>query len=274
MNVLHTLILAVLQGVTEFLPISSSGHLVLLQNVLGLNDIPIFYDLLLHLGTTIAIIIVYYETIGEIIRDLFIWLFLKRKNGKKTFYSKGNIKLFFYIILATAVTGILGILFKKNLESFFYKPRYIPLFLFITGAVLLFTRFIARGEKEIENVNICYPAVIGFTQAFAILPGISRSGTTIAAGLFMGARRKFSAAFSFLLSIPSIFGASLYEFISAFRTSTYTLDLGNVLVAFIVSMITGYVALKTLINFLSKGKLYIFSIYCFTISILGLFLIK
>lgn len=263
MTIKSALILAALQGFTEFIPISSSGHLIVLQNFLKLKDVPILFDLILHLGTVLATIIVYHKIIGNILFDLFLWI----KEGK---VDRGNVKLFFYILISTFITGILGYAFKDFLKDFFYQPDIVPLFLILTGIILLTTRFVHTGKKEISQINIIYPVVIGGTQAFSMLPGISRSGSTISAGLFMGSSRGFSGIYSFLVSIPSIFGASLFEFLSTRPQLHGYMGSGLYFLAFFTSFITGYGALRLLLRFLTRGKLYIFSIYCFLAGIAGL----
>lgn len=273
MTPINTFILAVLQGLTEFLPVSSSGHLVIIQNFLGLKNIPVLFDLILHLGTVSAVIIVYYKIIRDILKDLFLWAG-KGKKEKQTVTSRGNVKLFFYIFLSTVVTGIIGMVFKDIIKSFFYKPGFVPLFLFITGIILLTTKFLSVRNREIGQIKVDYPVVIGGIQAIAMLPGISRSGSTIAAGLFLGASRRFAGMYSFLLAVPSIFGASLFEFISTRNITLSSLDLGTISIAFTISFLTGYGSLKLLIRFLTKGKLYLFSFYCFAAGILGLIFIK
>jgi undecaprenyl-diphosphatase len=273
MKLIDALILAVLQGITEFFPISSSGHLVLIQYALGQRDVPILYDLILHLGTTIAVILVYRNVIGEILRDFIMWV-VKGKREKRDINERGSLRLLLYISISVCVTGVLGVLSKSILESFYYRPQYVPLFLTFTGMILLITYFIQGGEKGIESIPFIYPIVIGAAQAFAILPGVSRSGTTIAAGLFMGAQRSFAAIFSFLIAIPSVFGASLYEYLKSYETLSMMIDYRYLLLAFAVSLLTGYAALHLLIRFVMKGKIYLFSFYCFAVSIASIFLIK
>jgi len=268
-----TLILALLQGVTEFFPISSSGHLVLIQHMLGLKDVPILYDLILHLGTTVAVILVYYRSIGEILWDFLRWM-IKGKVERKETYESGNVKLLLYILISVAVTGIMGTLFKDMLSSFFYRPRFALLFLAVTGVILLMTVFIKGGEKDIKTVSVPFPLIIGAAQAFAILPGISRSGATIATGLFLGTQRAFAALFSFLLAIPSVFGASLFEFITIHDHAGMGMNHGILITAFMVSLIAGFFSLKLLIRFVMGGKIYLFSFYCFAVSIAGAFILQ
>ncbi len=270
MNTLQVSALAVLQGITEFFPISSSGHLVLMQHFLRLRDVPVFFDLVLHLGTTAAVIAVYYRFIGEILYDLIIWPF-SGKEKRKTISEKGTARLFFYIALSTGITGILGILFKDFLTSFFYRPGIVPVFLFCTGVILLGTRFLQKGEVDIRTMRTGHAAVIGTVQALAMLPGISRSGTTISAGLYLGMTREFSGAFSFLLSIPSVLGASLFEYFQSGASGT---DFSLLLLGFGLSFATGFIALKLLLAFLRRGSLYIFSYYCFAAAVTAFIVMK
>ena len=174
MNALQVAALAVLQGITEFLPISSSGHLVLMQYFFRLREIPVFFDLVLHLGTTAAVVAVYYRFIKEILHDLVIWPFSEKR---KDISEKGTVRLFLYLILATGITGGLGMLFKDFLTSFFYRPDVIPVFLFVTGGILLSTRFVHKGDFDIRSMRIEHAVVVGVVQALAMLPGISRSGS-------------------------------------------------------------------------------------------------
>jgi undecaprenyl-diphosphatase len=273
MNLTDTLVLALLQGVTEFFPVSSSGHLVLLQYFLGLRDVPILFDLVLHLGTAAAIVIVYAGTIGEIVRDFFLWIMRGRGHSGGN-AQWGNVKLVLFLAASVVVTGGLGLAFKDTLSSFYYRPPLVPLFLTITGMVLLLTAFVRYGDRDIHAVGIPFPLVVGAVQACAILPGISRSGTTIAAGLFLGARGAFASSYSFFLSIPSILGASLYEYLAT-RGGGGGMDMDFLMLAagFAVSLFAGYASLRLLIRFVMRGKIYVFSFYCFALSIAGVLLI-
>ncbi len=272
MTITNAMFLAVLQGVTEFLPISSSGHLVLLQNIMNMRDVPILFDLILHLGTVSATIILYRKIIGSILADMFL-VIISDKKERKTIYQRGNIKLLYHIALSTLITAVLAYGFKDILRSFFYQPDFIPFFFIVTGIVLLITKFVTEGEKGISQTRILFPSVVGFTQAVSMLPGISRSGSTIAAGLFLGGTREFSGTYSFLLSIPSVFGASLFEFALSRHTIQGFTSSRIYIFAFVLSFLTGFAALKILLKFLGKGKLYFFSVYCFSAGI-AWFIIK
>jgi len=266
MTIKDAFLLAALQGITEFLPISSSGHLVLAQNLLGFKDVPVLFDLILHLGTMIATIIVYYKIIWNILKDLYLFIF-ERSNKKNAILERGNLKLLLYIIISTIITGILGYLFKDALKSIFLKPSLVSIFLILTGLLLFITRFIKSGESDIKDLSFYHPVIIGIVQAVSIIPGISRSGSTISTGIFLGFKRDFSGMYSFLISIPSIFGASILEFINVHNELSNYLNIKIVITAFFVSLVVGYVSLLLLLRFLRQGKLYVFSFYCFAIGI-------
>jgi undecaprenyl-diphosphatase len=270
MGITDVVILSVIQGITEFLPISSSGHLVLAQTYLGLKEVPVLFDLILHLGTACATGIVYYRLIGDIFRDLTLWI---RSSGDKRrdVLSRGNVKLAAYLAISLLCTAILGILFKDTVKSFFHRPFSVSFFLAITGVILIITRFVQSGERHIGDLSIHAPFIVGGVQALAMLPGISRSGATISAGLYLGMERSFAGSYSFLLSIPSILGASIVEVLQATDSLT-GIFVGKSpvllsLTGFFLSLLTGYIALRFLISFLKRGTLYIYGYYCFALAV-------
>jgi len=273
MGFVDVAILSVIQGVTEFLPISSSGHLVLAQTFLGMGEVPVLFDLVLHLGTLGATVLVYYRLIGAIMKDTWLWLFRSGK-ARREVYRRGNVKMAGYIILSTAVTGVIGMVLRNTIEGFFFKPLFVSFFLLLTGVVLFATRFITVGEKSIGDTGPIVPVAIGFAQAAAMLPGVSRSGLTIATGLYLGMIRPLAGSYSFLLSIPSILGASIVEFATS-KESLYALAVGQEtqsilmlgIAGFLLSLITGYGALRVLLSFIKRGKLHLFSYYCITVAL-------
>lgn len=273
MNYINAFYLAVLQGLTEFLPVSSSGHLVILQNILGIKNVPVIFDLILHLGTTTAIIIFYRKEIYYILRDLYEYsINIFNYNNRELIKKRGNLKLLLYIIISTFITGIIGILFADKITSFFNKPKSVSIFLLITSIILFATKTVKNNDKKIIKINYSLPIIVGFAQSFAMLPGISRSGSTISASLYLGVNREDAGRFSFLISIPSILGASLFEYITS-SNEISDINTKIVIFAFIISFIVGLFALKLLVMFLKKGKLYIFAIYCAIAGILSLIFI-
>ena len=270
-------ILSVLQGITEFLPISSSGHLVLAQTFLGLSEVPVLFDLVLHLGTACATVLVYYRLIGDIFRDLGLCL-VRDKGQRREVLKRGNVRLAGYIAVSTLCTAIIGLLLKDTIKSFFHKPISVSFFLFITGIILLVTRFVKNREKQIGTLSIYDSFIVGGAQAFAMLPGISRSGVTISTGLYLGMERSFAGSYSFLLSIPSILGASIVEVVLSGNTlraiSGEQSALALSITGFFLSLITGYFALRLLLSFLRKGKLHTYAYYCFSLAVISGVFIK
>jgi len=251
----------VVQGLTEFLPVSSSGHLVFFQSLLGLKEPPIFFDVMLHLGTLLAVVIYFGTDIRKIIEGIGSTLRKKEENRE-------GAKLFLWIILATIPTGLMGILFKDWFESFFSKPKLVGGMLLITGLVLWLTRFAKKEGKLLRRMRWFEAILIGIAQGVAIIPGISRSGATISMGLFCGLDRELSGKFSFLLSIPAILGATLLEYKKIGTVS----DLGTVLIGTAVAFGVGILALTFLMKIIKIGKLYNFSYYCCGMGILMIIL--
>ena len=249
------------QGLTEFLPVSSSGHLVFFQSLLGLKEPPIFFDVMLHLGTLLAVVIYFGTDIRKIIEGIGSTLRKKEENRE-------GAKLFLWIILATIPTGLMGILFKDWFESFFSKPKLVGGMLLITGLVLWLTRFAKKEGKLLRRMRWFEAILIGIAQGVAIIPGISRSGATISTGLFCGLDRELSGKFSFLLSIPAILGATLLEYKKIGTVS----DLGTVLIGTAVAFGVGILALTFLMKIIKIGKLYNFSYYCCGMGILMIIL--
>jgi len=274
MNYLNAFYLASIQGLTEFLPVSSSGHLVILQNILKVKNVPVMFDLVLHLGTTTAIIIFYRKEIYYIFKDLIQYCVnINDSDVKNEIIKRGNLKLLLYIVIATVITGIVGFIFADKITSFFYRPKSVSIFLLTTAVILIITKFIKNKSNKISEMNYSAPIIIGLAQSFAMLPGISRSGSTISAAIYIGVEKEDAGRFSFLISIPSILGASLFEYIRTSSEITTVVKSNIYIYSFIVSFIIGFLALKLLVAFLKKGKLYIFGIYCLIAGILSIIFI-
>jgi undecaprenyl-diphosphatase len=220
-------------------------------------------------------VLVYHRLLGDICKDIFMWTFAGREK-RRAIYSRGNVKLAAYVLLSTAVTGLLGLLFRDLIKAFFQRPLAASFFLCLTGIVLMVTKFVSVKGEEIENIKIGTPLFIGGSQALAMLPGISRSGITISTGLYLGMSRQLAGSYSFILSIPSILGASAVEFISS-AGAMQELFGGQgtmkpslfIMSGFLISLLTGYVSLRLLLSFLRRGRLYLFSYYCFPVAVLS-----
>ncbi len=253
------IILAVVQGITEFLPISSSGHLALLGQFFGIQEI---FDLAvyLHLGTLLSIITVFYRPIGRMIRGVLKGRIVIDRRVKIT---DRYLRVFLLLILGSIPAALAGFLLKNTVEQSFGSPAVIGAGLLITGIVLLATKF-ARN-RELPN-RWRRALVIGVFQALAIFPGISRSGMTISAGLFQGMDPAEVFEFSFLLAIPAMLGANLTEF----KNITASIDFASIVVGVTVSYAVGVGALLGLKKLLIRKSFYLFSIYCLLAGMLVL----
>jgi len=229
---------------------------------MGLKEPPIFFDVMLHLGTLLAVVVYFWTDIWKIAQGLGAVLKRKHKNLPQ-------VKLFLLIILASIPTGLMGILFKDWFESFFSKPKWVGGMLLITGGVLWLTRWAKKEGKPLGQMRWFDAILIGIAQGAAIIPGISRSGATISTGLFCGLDRELSGKFSFLLSIPAILGATLLEF----RKIDMASGLGTVLIGTVVAFGVGILALTFLMKIIKMGRIFNFSYYCCGMGILMIILL-
>jgi undecaprenyl-diphosphatase len=269
MSLLQALILGLLQGLTEFLPVSSSGHLVLGQYLLNVqNPNMLSFDVFVHFGTLISVCIIFQKDIVEIIRSLYHAL---RTNMLRSAYQTNeHIRLGLAILIGTIPAGVIGVLFHDQVAEAFRDPKLVAVDLIVTGLILFLTRF-ARGVEH-KRLGMVSGFIVGLAQAVAILPGISRSGSTISAGLFLRLSPAVAARFSFLLSIPVIAGAALLES----RTIVHQgmeMGFGPFLVGTIAAAVAGYFAIKLLLRIVERGRFSWFAFYCFTVGIVGIIFI-
>lgn len=262
--------MGVIQGLTEFLPVSSSGHLVIFQHLFNLKEPEVLFDVGVHMGTLVAVIVFFRKELYSIMASIF--RFLKGILNQKVSFSDAaqdtDIKLALLIIAGTIPTGILGFYFHRIADRIFSSVVLVGLMLVVTGLLLLFTARIKNNDKHIERVSVKDALIIGLMQGISIIPGISRSGSTIAVGLFKGLERETSARFSFLLSIPAIIGAGILEFKDI---STHpSAQLVTMLIGAAASCLVGYAALGSLVYIVKKGRLHFFAPYCFIAGIIAL----
>ncbi len=265
--ILKSIILGVLQGLTEFLPISSSGHLMLVKDFIGFKSPGILFEVFLHFATLIAIFIVFAKRIWKILKSVFTARI--RIEGKHWVVKDENLALFFYLLWASIPSAIVGLLLKSSIEKFFSNTLFISIMLLVTGSILFSTRFI-KIQKRSEH-NGLSATLIGVAQAFAIIPGISRSGATISAGLWAGLSKEASVEFSFILVIPAILGAMILEL----KELSLTIHQGLIsiyIVGALTAFITGLCALLFLLRIIKKGKLHYFSYYCWLVGVITLIL--
>ncbi|SFS63334.1 undecaprenyl-diphosphate phosphatase [Marininema halotolerans] len=253
MDWLQALILGIVQGLTEFLPVSSTGHLYLGRHLFGLDEAGLFLDTLLHLGTLIAVLTVYRREVRAVIRHPFGPL------ARLT-------------MIGTIPTAIIGLAFKDFFEAIAVSGSTIGWEFLVTGGVLWFADTIKdRGYKDLSAITYGDALVIGTFQGAAILPAISRSGLTIAAALFRGIDKGTAAYFSFFLSIPAILGASLLSILDLISGQTESLPLSSLLIATMTSAIAGYFAIRWMIRLLQEGSLKGFAIYVWILGLIVLF---
>jgi undecaprenyl-diphosphatase len=270
----YAALLGVIQGLTEFLPISSSGHLVLFQNLFGLTEPEIYFDVCLHVGTLTAICVYFSKDLREIASTIFsvsTWS-VGRRGLYESLRQKPEIRLLWFILMGSVPTAFLGLLFRPIAPKVFSSVQLVGIMLFVTGLLLWLTRRLKSGERNAEQFTIWDALCIGIIQGLAIFPGISRSGATIAVGLFRGLDRETAARYSFLLSIPAVLGAMILEL--AQTPSSDFPPFGVVLLGSLIAAVVGYAALRVLIHLVKKGELYAFAPYCWfvgAIAVVGSF---
>ena len=264
MSLLKSLILGLVQGLTEFLPISSSGHLVLAEEVLKVTKQGVTFEVFLHFGTLLAVLIAFKE---DIKRMLLAVIGVMGSKSLKLAYNNIYFKLFVLILWGSIPAALVGFLFKDLLESAFEEPILVSVMLLVTGMLLFLTRFVKSSS---HGLGIKVSFLIGIAQAFAIIPGISRSGATISTGLFWGIPREEAARFSFLLAIPAILGATLLKTKELIASPPQLSEALQLSLGTVTAFVSGYIAIKILLDVVRRGKLHRFSYYCFALGILGL----
>ncbi len=278
MGLLDALILGVVQGLTEFLPVSSSGHLALAKHLLGLTTHGLMFEVALHVATALAVVLAYRRRLSGLVEalphalSLAAWK-VSPGSSKAHLERAANLRLMFFLVLATVPAGVAGLLLKDSVESAFNSPRVVCLMLIATGAVLFASRFAPAGESK-RGLTWGRVLLIGVAQAFALLPGISRSGTTITAALLLGLSPGLAAEFSFLLALPAIFGATVVEIASQFAVAPPDFPgTWPLIVGLGGAFFSGLTAIFFLLKILQKGRLDYFAWYCWAIAALGLILL-
>jgi len=275
LNIFESILLGIIQGLSEFLPISSTGHVTLAGKLLNLvpQDHPeswTAFIAVIQLGTMAAVLVYFAKDIINIVKDFVKENFFERK---KFSAQNVNARLGWLVIIGTIPVVIIGLLFEDVIEGSLTKNLYVISFSLIGLAlVLAFAEKIAKLEKDIDNITVKDSIIIGIAQAFALIPGSSRSGTTITGGLFLGLKRDVAARFSFLLSIPAVLASGLFELIDSLDYLSESM-MTNLAVATIVSGISGYLAIDFLLKFLKKHTTFLFVYYRIGIGILILILL-
>lgn len=285
MSLLQAILMGIIQGLTEFLPVSSSGHLALFKILFGVEtDTGILYDVLLHLGTLIAICVVYYRDIAKLIVDgigiirdasVNVVIFFKNKFGGasepyRRVINSSYRKFAMLIIVSTIPTGIIGY-FGRDVVSMASEILIVPGICLIVTAILLFVADrVKDGEKLPKNVTYTDAFSVGIAQGIATLPGLSRSGTTITACLLSGYQRNFAVKYSFLMSIPAILGALVLELKDAVGMEVTGNEIVYYIIGMLIAAVVGYVCIKTMLVVVRKKKFIGFAVYCLLVGALSI----
>ena len=248
MGILESIVLGIVQGLTEFLPVSSSGHLVLLQNVFGLSEPQLFFDTMLHLGTLVAVVVVMWQSILDLFRK--------------------PIRLL-YLVIATLPAIIVTMLLKNFIESTF-TGRYLGYGFLLTAVFLTGAELLSARIQKRRKVQAGAALGMGVMQAVALFPGVSRSGSTIAGGLVLGVGRREAAAFSFLMSLPAILGSVVLQGYEVFKEQALPADILSTVIGTACAAVSGFFAIKFMIALVSKKKLYGFAVY---VAVLGIWIL-
>ncbi len=256
------IVLGIIQGLTEFLPVSSSGHLALAQYFFGIEEPQLFFDVMLHVGTLGAVVVVFQRDI----RDIFAAIF-GREPGSHQMTKKSGRNFALMVIIGSVPTVAIALVFKTFIEELFVLPLFVAGMLFTTGVILWLSGRFDTTDTAPRELNTVSALIIGAVQGLATLPGISRSGITISAALVRGINREEAARFSLLLSVPAILGAVLLELkdVTSLDIPVVTIIAGTV-----VAFITGYVAVKVLLRVLRSGQFSRFAYYCWGVGVVAI----
>lgn len=270
MKSVEAIVLGTVQGLTEFLPVSSSGHLVLFQNLFGLKEPELLFDICLHVGTLSAVIIVFYREILDILKALLqIPARIQTAGGLvRLLEVDASIRMALLIVVGSIPTAAIGLLLKEITDQLFGSITIVGCMLLVTGTLLWWTRNIRGDGRSVREATLKDALLIGIVQGLAILPGISRSGATISTALFLGVNRKLAGRYSFLLSIPAIVGALILGLDTPeLHTS---IPMGTIIAGSVISALVGWLALVILLRVVDRGQLHRFAPYCWIVGAITL----
>jgi undecaprenyl-diphosphatase len=273
MTIIQSILLGIIQGLTEFLPISSSGHLVITPYLLNWQ-IPaqeaFVFDVLVQLGTLLAVIVYFWKDLVAIIRSVITGLIHRKPFGDPM------ARLGWYLVIATLPAIIAGLFFKDLVEKAFGSPLAAGLFLFGTAALLVISERVGKRTRELKSTTWLDSLVIGLFQVISLLPGVSRSGSTISGGMVRNLDRPAAARFSFLMSVPVMIGAGLLAVLDLFKQPDFSGQIPTLLIGFITAAVVGYLAIRWLLAFLIKRSLYVFAIYsvCVALLVVALYIVR
>ncbi|WP_319550444.1 undecaprenyl-diphosphatase UppP [Desulfogranum marinum] len=262
MEFFKAILLGIIQGLTEFLPVSSSGHLVIGSELLNFNDPGIAFEVFLHVGTLLAVVIAFRKDLLHMVRSLFSTPSQRKDDAELQRSFLWNI----YIILATLPAVFVGLFLKDSIEHFFSNILVTFTMLAVTGCIMLLTTKLKKQKGQINGTRALW---MGVAQAMAILPGLSRSGSTIFTGMALGVHRETAARFSFIMSIPAILGAAVLQISELIAAPPSSSEMWHVMVGTAASLVSGYFAIILLMRFVRRGQLHWFGYYCLCLSFVG-----
>lgn len=256
MNLFQAIVLGIVQGATEYIPVSSSAHLVLVPWLLGWPDAPFEFEVLVQWGTLVGVFVYFWRDVWAIVRDVLVGLLQRKPWGTL------QARLGWYIVLATLPAVLFGLLFKPLFEAAFASPLAVAALLLGTAALLTAAERFSAPQRELSSLGWLDALVIGLWQVVALLPGVSRSGATISGGMLRGLDRPSAARFSFLMSIPALLGAGVLAVKDLLEAGSLAAQLPALGVGFVAAAISGYACIRWLLGYLQRGKLYGFALYC------------
>jgi len=265
-NVLQATILGVIQGLTEFLPVSSTGHLVVAGRLLGVADSDLAFEAMIHLGTLTAVLVFFRRRLRDLAQAL--WRGRVKVHRGRLRFPNENTRLAWMLIAASIPAAVVGLVFEEAIERYFLEPFWIGIFMVLTGVLLFLAGIVPQGDQRMGWGGA---SAVGLAQAGAILPGLSRSGATIALGIFMGVERTAAAEFSFLLSIPVILGASGIKLLKALDGGFAAGQAAGLAAGVVAAALVGWGAIKLLLAAVARGRLYWFAVYCWLAGIAVIF---
>lgn len=273
MSVWNAVILGLVQGFAEFLPISSSGHLSIMNNLFDMSTSDnghVFFDVLLHLGTLSSIFVVYWQDIVHMFNEVLGVVNLGPMAGQRQRHYP-NARLFIMIVVATLPMALV-IPVKDLMDGLFYKNIFIGIMLILTGCILYVSDKMTQGKKTERNITILDAVIIGLCQCVAAIPGLSRSGTTVTAGIATGLRRDFAVKFSFLMSVPAVLGANILSLSEAIQKGIDLASVPAYLIGMVAAMISGIISISIFRRIFDNGKFGGFSYYCWVMGVLSIIL--
>ena len=267
MDILTALVLGIVQGLTEFIPVSSTAHLVIFPQLLGWQDPGLAFDVILHLGTLTGVVVFFWRDYWHMLQEMFSWNKLNSPGD-----SMG--RLGWLIVIGTIPAGIMGIIFKDKVETTLRSPQTIAISLIVFALILWWSDAKSRKIRKLRHMNLMDAIFIGCAQAIALIPGVSRSGITITAGLVRSLEREGAARFAFLLSTPVILGGGILGLKDLYMSGLYREALVPLSVGFVTSAVSGFMAIKYLLSYLSKRNVNVFVYYRIILGIILLLIFR